>query len=220
VGAVNRDNPALETVTMRKLPMKYLSILSAALVLAGCAGTSYTPIRYFMVEVPHQAAEPIGEGPSLGYRPLIAAKPYKSVAMAYRPANNELAYRLNEEWAEYPSDTMTRALSDALQATGQFADVGDAARMPLPDFILTGAIRAYHEDRTASPPVAVLEIHLELRERRGEMALWDHVLHAREPMDGISPAALASAMTKAVAHVADEAAAGIANAARQVRDTP
>lgn len=203
--------------------MKYLSILGAALVLTGCASTGYTPTRYFMVEVPHQTSVHTTEGPSLGYRPLIAAKPYRSVAMAFRPANNELAYRFNEEWAEYPADTVTRALADALQATGQFADVGDATLMPLPAFILTGAIRAYHEDRTTSPAAAILEVHLELRERRGEIALWDHVLTVHEPMADSSPAALASAMTKAVTQAVEEAAAAITNAAQQAlqaRDTP
>ena len=200
---------------------KYLkvpaSLCAAMLLLAGCAGTTYVPTRYFTLDIPPREAQTVPEGPTLGYRPFQAAKPYKVVAMAYRPADNELAYRANEEWADYPADVVTRVIADAIEASGAFADVGDAAVIAPPEYLLTGTLRAYHEDRTVDPPEAVLEVHLELRDRIADTALWDRVLTAREPMSDEDAATLASAMTQALTHVAAEAGKGIAGAVAQTR---
>lgn len=190
--------------------MRYLSVL--ALLLAGCISKEYTPIRHFVVMPEVEVERAPAGGETLGYRPIEAALPYR-LPMAYLAENHELRYHDRAQWADYPAEILTRAIEDALKAANRFADVGDAGRMARPDYLLTGVLRRFEEDRTVDPPEAVAEVRLELREARGPEVLWDGLLRARVPVEGEDPGDVAAAMSRAVAQIAGEAAAAIAAAA-------
>jgi ABC-type uncharacterized transport system auxiliary subunit len=185
-----------------------LALLPGAL-LAGCLGPrTLTPVAHYVLAPAPEVAPAAPGSHTLGLRPLATARPY-TLAMAHLDAHGRLAYRENEEWTEAPSAVVTRALLDALAAGGRFADVGDAADMARPDFLLTGEIRAFHEDRGAAPPEAVLSMRLELRPARDSGVVWAETLDARVPLAGGQAADLAGAMSAAVADAVGRAVAAI-----------
>ena len=198
---------------LQRCHVKPMLLAVVALVaLAGCLGPREIPptLRYTLdpaIEVP--AAE--GTEYTLGMRPLAVAQPY-GLVMAFRDAKHRLGYRDNEEWAEDPGDVLSRAILDALVATGRFRDTGHATAMARPDLLLTGELRAFHENRRSEPPTAEIEVRLELREARGTAAVWGDTLRARLPLADDSGDAFAEAMEHAVAEIAAQSATAIAGA--------
>jgi len=185
-------------------------MIAAVLVAAGCVTSpTYTsPALYVLApEVRVDALEPTEH--TLGIRPLQAARPYKE-AIVYRAPGHVLGQYESALWAELPSDVVTRALADALRATGLFRDVGNAADMNSPDLVLTGELRRLDEVQTTDPWTAHCELRLELREARGPGAVWADTLEAAEPLATNDVSALAEAMNRAVGRVLNEATGAIA----------
>ena len=133
--------------------------------------------------------------------------------MLQTDADGALVAMPNATWAEEPGVAVTRAIRDAIAQTGRFADVGDAAEMARPEYTLTGELRKFHEDRAATPPVAVVEVRLELRESLGAKQLWAQTLTASVPLTGARPADFANAVSAAVAELSMRAADGIVGVA-------
>ncbi|HEO71377.1 MAG TPA: hypothetical protein ENN80_08945, partial [Candidatus Hydrogenedentes bacterium] len=145
---------------------------------------------------------------SVGIRPLDPLMPYKQ-RIVYRAADYQIGYIPQSEWAEMPRDTVTRALLDALVASNRFADVGDAADLRNPDCVLTGELRRFDQDRSSVPWQAVCEMRIELRVGLLREAVWSGTIVHREPLAQEDTAALAAAMSKAVARVVEDAASQI-----------
>lgn len=190
--------------------MRYATLALMAVLCAGCFGRStYTPTAYYTVD-PAPAVQPAGEcGLRLGVRPLEPARPYSRSKIAYRADGHVLGHYPGVEWAELPGDLVTRALMDALAASGRFSDVGRAIDMAAPDLILTGQLRRFDEARTEDPPVAVCEVRLELRHAVDRQALWADTLTASVPLERDDVAGLSEAMSRAVGDLVAEAAARI-----------
>ena len=182
--------------------------IAACVTLAGCLAPRGVPTRHYAIEPAIRVPRAATVACTVGVRPLLVARPYK-LPMAYRSAGYRLAYRAQEEWTEHPGDVVTRAVTDALTATHRFSDVGDAAEMAQPDWVLTGEVRKFHENRAVDPPTAEVEVRLELRETRGRGLLWADRLDVAVPLADDSAEALADAMNAAVAQFAETAAARI-----------
>jgi ABC-type uncharacterized transport system auxiliary subunit len=192
--------------------------LCAALgLLAGCLGPrEIMGPRTFVVRpelsVPKAGAKLTA---TLGVRDLSAPLQYDRRMVILEP-DFRLGSRSNEMWAEPPAAALTRCITDALVAGGHFADVGNAFDMARPDTVLTGEVRAFHENRTVKPHVAEVELRLELREARSPKVLWAGTLHETEPLDGTEGGSLAVAMNAAVAR----ASARIAEALSSIEYVP
>lgn len=213
--------------------MRHCLLILCSVVMAGCLSHKVASTRFFLIEPPavlHEhgtpapatmapAATEIGQvsGPlpavpvalTLGVRPFLAAKPYAQ-PMAYLGEDRELVFRDRVHWAEPPGEVLTRAVRDALAASGRFQDVGDAADMARPDLILTGEVRRFLENRTVTPAMAEVAVHIEVREARGVRLLWAGLLRATEPVHEATPGALTAAMSEAVARIAEDAARTLA----------
>lgn len=190
-------------------PLLVLPLLMLA--LAGCLSPRTVLLGSRYTLQPEVAVTPVATGTdTLGLRPLQTARPY-TMQMAYVDAGHRFGYRTAGEWTEQPGALVTRVLSDALAASGRFEDVGNAADMSIPSLILTGEIRKFHEDRTVTPPAAVVELRLELREARAPRLVWAETLHASVPLGAgeDSGADLAGAMSDAVRQVVESAVSGI-----------
>jgi len=187
-----------------------LSALFCVACFAGClTGGEITPTVRYALEPPltvSAGGEPIGK--TIGIRPLEAARPYRE-AMVYLDEGNVLGQRVKEAWADRPDAVVTRAIADALAATGRFADVGDAANMARPDYQLTGEVRFFRENRTASPWVGEVEVRLELREALDVRQPWSATLRKAVPMADETGASAADALALAVSHLAADAAQAI-----------
>lgn len=175
------------------------------LALAGCLSTpSVVPTRYYTLHIEAPLEAGLSTGKSLGIRPLTSARPYK-LEIAYKAESHRLAYFSRAEWADTPATAVNRALTDAIRSLEVFSDVGDAADMVRPDYILTGELRRFEADYTTESPHAVVELSLAIRDSMGQGAFWEGLLSAHTPLppglpDG-SPSnvdAIAAAMSAAV----------------------
>lgn len=187
--------------------MRYAAI-ALAIAIAGCATRSYNPPTRYLLE-PH--AESIRVKPTiqtLAVRDLDPARPYRE-KIVYRDGH-QLGQYMTLEWAELPADVVTRTLSDAIRATGRFADVGPAPDVSQPDYTLTGSIRAFDLRKDMDPWMAVCEIRVEVRRSLSQEALYAETLTGAVPLESNDMAALPAAMSAAVAEVVTEAANGIA----------
>lgn len=195
---------------MNRAAMNLLAVAVMAVALSGCLSAGDVVLNRQFLVVPEITAAPAQATPNtLGVRPLTAARPY-TLTMLYADADGALLPYSDVFWAELPAETVTRALRDALAATGRFADVGDAAEMSRPRFLLTGELRSFHEDRSGTPHVARIEVRLELREARADGQVWSGTTTASAALDGEGASAYAKAITKALEDLAMNAANAIA----------
>lgn len=192
------------------------ALLAAAVLgtaLAGCLGprTLLETRQYLLAPPVGELPAGAGSGNTLGVRPLIAAMPY-DLRMAVLTEEGALGYLSHDKWAERPEDSVTRALTDALRATGRFSDAGDAAEMVRPSLILTGELRALRLNRAVSPAVAEVEVRMELRAAREPKAVWTGTLVETEPVPGDNGAGFAEAAKHAAGRLVTRAAAEMAKA--------
>lgn len=193
------------------------SLLAAAVIgmaLAGCLGprTLLETRQYVFSPAPADLPALADSGNTLGIRPLGAALPY-DLRMAILAGDGSLGYLSHDKWAERPEEVLTRALADALRATGRFSDVGDAAEMVRPSLILTGELRALRVNRTVFPAAAEVVVRLELRAARGPEAVWTGTLVETEPLEEDSGVGFARAANRAAGRLVTRAAAEMAKAA-------
>jgi ABC-type uncharacterized transport system auxiliary subunit len=196
-----------------------LSYAATAVLLltTGClTGGAYVPIQQYQLQPEPTARTMKSIGMSLGVRPLDAERPY-GAGMRYLEPDLELGAYPNAEWAQEPKRAVTQTLTQALRASERFSDVGDARDMARPDFIVTGTLTRFHEDRTGEGPAAVCEFSFSLRRALGR-GVWNGTVTARQPLDAQTPPALAKAMNAAIAEAASEAAEIIAKEARPAQD--
>lgn len=179
-------------------------------LLLGCARGEFVPTVLYSVEPEIEVAQFETVDASFAIRPLEAARPYR-LPIQYRTPGNALHRYYDVEWAEMPRDTVTRAIMDGVIASGRFADVGHAANMRTADYILTGFLRRYEEARDgAGGRAAVCEVYVETRTGFERDLVWSGSASASVPIEGEGFAALAAAMSEAVAQVAAEIVEAVA----------
>jgi len=147
-------------------------------------------------------------GQTLAVRPLVTARPYKQ-QIVYREGLR-LGQYLDIEWAEVPRDAVTRALVDAVLATGRFVDVGTAQDLSNPDYVLTGELRKFDLRRDTDPWTADCEVRLEMRKALGREVPYAATLTASAPLASNEISALPEAMSQAVGTIVSDAANRIA----------
>jgi len=173
-------------------------LLCVSTCLTGCLSPNGAPPpdQFLLQAAP---AAPIAEAlpVTLGIRELESARPYH-LQMAHMEADGRLNYYQTATWAEFPAAALTRALHEGISKTGRFKDAGMAEQMARPDWMLVGYLNAFHEDRSTTPPQAVVEVRLEMRQARATDLLWSATLRESQPVEGEGPGALAKAMAAAV----------------------
>ena len=197
-----------------------IAAVIALLITAGClTAPDIERTRLYTLNPPIAVANATPVALSLGIRPLFSARPY-GLPMAYLDHEQQLMFRNHDEWAEMPASSVTRALLDALLATNRFMDVGTASDMVRPDLLLTGELRKFHENRNETPPVAELEVRIELRLSRNPGIVWADTLKEAVPLEAEEAGAFAAAMNEAVGNLVVRAAEAIADAPLSQVDAP
>lgn len=199
---------------MRLLRAPAMAVALTMLLAAGCL-TNREPLHLSTYIIsPDPPVDVMGEtgGPALAMRAFEPVRIYSTTRMVYRKGEYEVDVRKDGEWAEMPSDAVHRALHDALTRSRVFSDVGPALNVKASGLVLTGQLRRFDEDRSQSPPQAVVEIRLDLRSDGDGRLLWTGVAAARAPVEGPHPSDLAAAMTRAVESAVADAVTHIAQA--------
>ncbi|HPJ97868.1 MAG TPA: ABC-type transport auxiliary lipoprotein family protein [Candidatus Hydrogenedentes bacterium] len=185
-----------------------IPLMLGVFAATGCIRPTVTPtIRYVLKpEIAVAQASPTER--SLGIRRFRASALYRTPILYAQ--DHQIHPYPYAEWALNPEDMVTRAITDAIVATGRFRDAGDASNVNRPELMLVGELRRFEADRDASPVVAVCEVRIELREAFGTGLLWADTLVARVPLAEDRVDALPDAMSLAVAQIANKAATEIA----------
>lgn len=181
--------------------------LGGVLLLSGClTSPAYTPIAQYRIELadPVEAANPRAHTGSLGLRPLTAA-PALSRDMNYIEDNGRWRALPNAQWAEPPAAVAARALHDGLAASGAFEDVGVAADMSLPDYVLTGELRHFEVDRRTEPATAHVAFTYNVRRALAADVLAAGEAAARAPLPSDDAPGFAAGLKAALAEALAEA---------------
>ncbi len=188
---------------MNRTLLRSIPLMGLLALATGCLSTpTIAPTQYYTLNVETRVTGGTPTSKTLGIRPLASARPYK-LEIAYTAEPNRLSYFPRAEWAEAPSIVINRALKDSIRALGAFVDVGDAADMVRPDYILTGELRRFEADYTGTEPRVVVEVALAIRSTSGPGTLWEGLANAEAPLppnDSSTEhvAAVAQAMSEAV----------------------
>lgn len=195
---------------------QFLAAFAAAVLVAGClSAVPYTPVSRYSISPDIDPQPREQEAGVIAVRQLEAAQPYTD-SMVFRPDEFTVSYRAAEEWAESPRDSVTRAVIDALGQTNFFSDVGTTSDVPLPEYILTGQLRRFDEMRTTTPPEALCEIRIDVREnKRPARQVISRTYRESVPLNGESGAAFAEAMTSAVERIVANATEDIVTAIQE-----
>ena len=189
--------------------MRRIFACSIIVLAAGCAATRYTPVLQYSLTPVVQVRPAEKTDRELAVRPLDAARPYRAnIVVFHKP--NVIESVDGKSWAEWPRDVVTRALYDAVTASGRFKDVGMAADLQLPDLMLTGEVRAFDLIAHEEPWIAVCEARLEVREVGTGKLRWAKTIRKQAPLAANDEAQLPYAMGEAVSQVVNEAAGEIA----------
>lgn len=185
--------------------------IALAVLAAGCGTSNYTPTSYFAVDPPIAVDVAPTLDASLGLRPMSAPRTYSKGIVA-REANLEVVYLPRVAWMDRPENMLTRALTDAIADTRRFQDVGNAADMFVPGYVLTGELRRFDILRHDAPWSVLCEARLELRKGQEREPVWQETLRAERPVEGSNVPAAARAMSDALGALASEAARRIVEA--------
>ncbi|GMW02912.1 MAG: hypothetical protein AMXMBFR84_40480 [Candidatus Hydrogenedentota bacterium] len=184
---------------------RFLFITIAVAVLStGCLTRSYVPTARYAL-APQPTVEPgVSTGQSLAVRLLIAAQPYNQ-PIVYRTSDFEVGTFPYAEWAEPPREVVTRALMDALTASGRFSDVGYSLDQTRPNLILSGEVRRFDILRDEEPWKALCEVRLELRKAIEKELIWQDTLVATKDLTGNDVADAPAAMSSAISEIVNKA---------------
>jgi uncharacterized lipoprotein YmbA len=204
---------------MNARPISFLVLLSSALGLLTVAGCNILPqaqsdpTRYYVLSVPGVEAVPLAKPPILHLRPVELASYIKSKPMIVRRSDNELEFHEYARWGEPLELGIGRVLREELLARGAASAV------------LASGLRAFDVDYGYELTVRVLACEGGADGAVYFRAVWDLSTTGAAPKvaahgdfhasglrwDGKSEGALAAELSKAVAALSGEIAAGLAN---------
>jgi ABC-type uncharacterized transport system auxiliary subunit len=123
--------------------------------------------------------------------------------MLYRISDVEVGYYDYDRWVDPPGEIVTRAFVHGLSASGLFSRVLRAEKFPQSSFnwILTGFLERFEEDRTTDPATAHIRVNLEIYQAGSYSRIWKKSLSAREALEGDSAVDLVRAMDKALRQI-------------------
>ena len=172
--------------------------------------------RYALEPAPALEAGPTTAW-TLGYRPFETAAPY-GTPIHRRAGQLRLEVVPGTAWAAPPAATALRAIATGLRQSNAFRDVGPAAELISPDWVLTGRLERFEaRDGKARVSLALAVRASDLgdaAERAGGRPLYRGTVRETARIEEPGPAGIARAMTAALGQAAERAARAIAEAAR------
>ncbi len=179
-------------------------LAATLLLLSGCLPRTAPPQQPFFYALeyppPEVAGEPLAE--VVRILPFAAAPPYSKRAILYQQADNQRQYFRYHRWLAAPAAMVGDLLGRDLAASGLFAGVLPISAPAAHTCTLGGTVTEFLEDERREPWRARIEVEIFLLDGRqpGRVVLQQRY-QANEPMDRHHPAALAAAMSRALARV-------------------
>lgn len=189
--------------------MKRLSILLAALPLAGCVSFAAKPPPSLLT-LDAAAVVPVGTDRSTATAPtLVIGTPRVPQALAVarvpvRTGDSALAYVKDAQWVEPPAALFARLLSDTITANTPYLVISPRQALASPGAILSGELRRFDVDAGTGEAVVTYDATLV---RAGGGAVETRRFEARVPVSVIDASSVGPAIGRAANQVAAEVAA-------------
>lgn len=182
-----------------KKKLKVIVVLAFALGLSSCS--SYIPTYYYMIDTDpefEKADKPLPVSVTVGT--LRSPSRYQD-RMVYRKSRYEMGFYEYSEWIEPPAEMVTRAVVNALDASGLFSRVDTLDFTPGTDLIVLGEITRFDQEVQGEENFADCELLLELVRADGEEVTWRYRAKARvkQEKEGEFAAAMSEAVRRALA---------------------
>jgi len=131
----------------------------------------------------------------------------------FRVSPVEVKYNRYERWVEQPNEIITRAFLQALDSSGFFSEVTLAEDIAFHQstHLLRGYVDRFENDRSVSPPCAVLSVRLELRDIASGRRVWESTVSYRHPIQGRETADFVRAMEEAIRRVLEKSLSDMKN---------
>ncbi len=209
------------------------ALLSAAVLLCGGCGSlikqRVPPVQYYQIDYAPPAASAAPLAPAIVLvRPFRISPAYDRDAITYTGDTMRAGMYSYSQWIANPAELVTARITRDLQAAGLFGGVLAAGAVQQPDFTVHGMIEELGELRTPTGAFGVVTLTCTLaRESRGLRArggadgppaiVFQRTYIARQPCEAGVPSSVASAVSLALQHVAEQLQADIAAAVRSTQ---
>ncbi len=182
-----------------------LSLLSGCLSLGG--GPS-RPIEFYTLEY----APPTFKGPGtdgiVKFDRFFSVRSYDSTAMLYKSAAYKVAAYNYHEWRTSPGDMVTDYLVRDFRRSGLFRAVFSYRQPEFAQYVVSGGVEEFVEERQADGWKAVLGLHVTLLDLKRPDVTEEVVFQKRYrvvvPIEGESPESFAGGLSAAMARMSAE----------------
>jgi len=183
--------------------------LAAALLLCGCgASEPVKPDRFYSLHpVPLRGAGAVPAPSILLVNSLAAQGFLGGRQIVYRTRESPLVAQRYEEllWEDPPSRAIAAALVKAVRAAEVFQFVVIPADRARADFLLGGEVERFEHLPTDQPPRVSASFTLALVRANDRSSMANRQYSGEEPVDGVSPDAMAEAFNRLTARLVAEA---------------
>ena len=183
--------------------------LAAALLLGGCgASEPVKPDRFYSLgAVPQRTAATVPAPAILLVNSLAAQGFLGGRQIVYRTRESPLVVQRYEDllWEDPPSRAIAAALVEALRAAKVFQFVVIPADRARADFLLGGEVERFEHLPTEQPPRVSASFTLTLVRANDRGSIANRRYSGEEPVDGVSPDAMAEAFNRLTARLVAEA---------------
>src|SRR5215470_16832408 len=158
---------------MKKKLIASSFVLTTLTILAGCGGAVKYP-NYYTLHVPPPPDPPAQEGvrASLAVREFRSPTYLHQGAIVYKTSPEQIGFYNYHRWAVDPREVVTTAVTDRLQASGNFTQVKPYDGRSDVDYVLSGRIEKLEEvDYEAGVKVEVA-ISAQMTDRATGAAVW------------------------------------------------
>ena len=183
--------------------------LAAALLLCGCgASAPVKPDRFYSLGAfPQRTAATVPAPAILLVNSLAAQGFLGGRQIVYRTRESPLVVQRYEDllWEDPPSRAIAAALVEALRAAKVFQFVVIPADRARADFLLGGEVERFEHLPTEQPPRVSASFTLTLVRANDRGSIANRRYSGEEPVDGVSPDAMAEAFNRLTARLVAEA---------------
>ena len=182
---------------------RILLTVAAVVVLAACGKPAPVPSEHFyhlqLGQPPPVAAGPVLNGIIQVERFSAAGVLEQRAILHGKDAAEVQAYHYHA-WTEVPAVMLQMQMVRFLRAAGAATTVVTPEQRLAPDYILRGRILRL-EQRTASPPMGIVELELSVQRQRDRRLVWLQTYRQRLRAHDASVAAAVAAMAQALTQI-------------------
>lgn len=189
---------------MQKRSIARAIVLTAVIILWGCAGAVKYP-AYYTLHVPPPPDPPVQDKvhTTLAIREFRSPEYLYRGAIVYRTSPEQIGFYNYDHWATDPRDFVSQAVADCLRASGKFSQVKPYDGRAV-DYILSGRLEKLEEIDYEGGVKVEVEISAQMVQLSTGMTVWTNSVTEVEPVDKRDVPAVVSAMSRTMEEAIDK----------------